>query len=88
MVAPPVLGEDPLVIEAITDRVIDRTMKFPGTFVCRARRVAMLAREFGLTCTPHAANRGMAQLFTLHLAAARPNCLYEPCPTDRAGALT
>ncbi len=45
--------------------------------ICRARRVAMLAREFGLVCTPHAANRSMVQLFTLHLAAAMPNCLYE-----------
>jgi L-alanine-DL-glutamate epimerase-like enolase superfamily enzyme len=45
--------------------------------ICRARRVAMLAREFGLACTPHAANRGMVQLFTVHLAAAMPNCLYE-----------
>jgi len=43
----------------------------------RARRVAMLAHESGLACTPHAANRGMVQLFTLHFAAAMPNCLYE-----------
>jgi len=45
--------------------------------ICRARRVAMLAAEFGLACTPHAANRAMVQLFTLHFAAAMPNCLYE-----------
>ncbi len=45
--------------------------------ICRARRVAMLAREFGLACTPHAANRAMVQLFTLHFAAAMPNCRYE-----------
>jgi L-alanine-DL-glutamate epimerase-like enolase superfamily enzyme len=45
--------------------------------ICRTRRVAMTAHEFGLGCTPHAANRGMVQLFTLHLAAAMPNCLYE-----------
>jgi L-alanine-DL-glutamate epimerase-like enolase superfamily enzyme len=45
--------------------------------VARARRVAMLAHEFGLACTPHAANRAMVQLFTLHFAAALPNCLYE-----------
>ncbi len=45
--------------------------------ICRARRVAMLAHECGLACTPHAANRAMVQLFTLHLAAAMPNCLYE-----------
>ncbi len=45
--------------------------------ICRARRVAMLARESGLACTPHAANRAMVQLFTLHFAAAMPNCLYE-----------
>ena len=37
----------------------------------------MLAHEFGLACTPHAANRAMIQLFTLHFAAAMPNCLYE-----------
>ena len=45
--------------------------------VCRARRVAMMAHESGLACTPHAANRAMVQLFTLHFAAAMPNCLYE-----------
>jgi len=45
--------------------------------ICRARRAAMLAHEFGLACTPHAANRAMVQLFTLHFAAAMPNCLYE-----------
>jgi L-alanine-DL-glutamate epimerase-like enolase superfamily enzyme len=45
--------------------------------ISRARRVAMLAHESGLACTPHAANRAMAQLFTLHFAAAMPNCLYE-----------
>ncbi|MHC5034256.1 MAG: mandelate racemase/muconate lactonizing enzyme family protein [Planctomycetota bacterium] len=45
--------------------------------VCRARRAAMLAHEFGLACTPHAANRAMVQLFTLHFAAAVPNCLYD-----------
>ncbi len=45
--------------------------------ICRARRVAMMAREHGLACTPHAANRAMVQLFTLHFAAAMPNCLYE-----------
>ena len=45
--------------------------------ICRTRRVAMLAREFGLACTPHAANRAMVQLFTLHFASAMPNCLYE-----------
>lgn len=45
--------------------------------ICRARRVAMLARESGLACTPHAANRAMVQLFTLHFASAMPNCLYE-----------
>jgi len=36
MLAPIVFGEDPLGAEAICDRVMDRTMKFPGTFVCRA----------------------------------------------------
>jgi L-alanine-DL-glutamate epimerase-like enolase superfamily enzyme len=45
--------------------------------VCRAMRAAAVAREFGLACTPHAANRAMVQLFTLHFASAVPNCLYE-----------
>ena len=36
MLAPIVLGMDPLGIDAIADRVIGRTMKFPGSFVCRA----------------------------------------------------
>jgi L-alanine-DL-glutamate epimerase-like enolase superfamily enzyme len=45
--------------------------------IARARRAAMMAHEFGLACTPHAANRAMIQLFTLHFAAAMPNCLYE-----------
>ncbi|MGD2174051.1 MAG: mandelate racemase/muconate lactonizing enzyme family protein [Candidatus Brocadiaceae bacterium] len=45
--------------------------------VCRARRVAIMADQHGLACTPHAANRAMVQLFTLHFASAMPNCLYE-----------
>jgi L-alanine-DL-glutamate epimerase-like enolase superfamily enzyme len=45
--------------------------------LCRSVRAAMMAHEAGLACTPHAANRAMVQLFTLHLAAAMPNCLYE-----------
>lgn len=45
--------------------------------ICRSVRAAMMAHESGLACTPHAANRAMIQLFTLHLAAAMPNCLYE-----------
>ena len=45
--------------------------------ICRARRVAMLAREFGLVCTPHCANRAMIHVFTVHFAAAMPSCLYE-----------
>ena len=36
MVAPLVLGEDPLKIEAVVDKVMNQTMKFPGSFVCRA----------------------------------------------------
>jgi L-alanine-DL-glutamate epimerase-like enolase superfamily enzyme len=40
----------------------------------RARRVAELAEQWGLTCTPHCSNRTMLQLFTLHLAAAMPAC--------------
>jgi L-alanine-DL-glutamate epimerase-like enolase superfamily enzyme len=45
--------------------------------ICRARRVALLAGEVGMVCTPHAANRAMVQLFTLHFAAAMENCRYE-----------
>ena len=41
--------------------------------VSRARRVAQMAENAGLECTPHCANRSM-QLFTLHLAAAMPSC--------------
>jgi len=36
MVAPLVLGMPATAIEAVGRRVMDRTMKFPGTFVCRA----------------------------------------------------
>lgn len=41
--------------------------------ITRARRVARLAQEFGMACTPHCANQSMLQLFTLHLAAAMPS---------------
>jgi L-alanine-DL-glutamate epimerase-like enolase superfamily enzyme len=39
----------------------------------RALRVARLAAQAGLPCVPHAANRAMVQLFTLHMQAAIPN---------------
>lgn len=41
--------------------------------ITRARRVARIAQEFGMPCTPHCANQSMIQLFTLHLAAAMPS---------------
>jgi L-alanine-DL-glutamate epimerase-like enolase superfamily enzyme len=39
----------------------------------RALRVARVAEQAGLPCVPHAANRAMVQLFTLHMQAAIPN---------------
>jgi L-alanine-DL-glutamate epimerase-like enolase superfamily enzyme len=42
--------------------------------VARARRVARMAEDAGIPCTPHCANQSMLQLFTLHLAASMPAC--------------
>ncbi len=42
--------------------------------VARARRVAEMAENAGIPCTPHCANRSLLQVFTLHLAAAMPSC--------------
>ncbi len=39
----------------------------------RALRVAAMAAEAGLPCTPHSANRSMVTVFTLHMLAAIPN---------------
>lgn len=39
----------------------------------RALRVARMAAAAGLQCVPHAANRAMVTLFTLHMQAAIPN---------------
>jgi len=39
----------------------------------RALRVAALAHEAGLPCTPHAANQSLVLVFTLHLLSAIPN---------------
>ncbi len=39
----------------------------------RALRVAKMAAEAGLACTPHAANRSLLSVFTLHLLAAIDN---------------
>jgi L-alanine-DL-glutamate epimerase-like enolase superfamily enzyme len=39
----------------------------------RALAVARMAEEGGLSCTPHAANRSMVTVFTLHLQGAIPN---------------
>ncbi|WP_258739341.1 mandelate racemase/muconate lactonizing enzyme family protein [Ancylobacter mangrovi] len=41
--------------------------------ISRALRVARMAQEAGLPCTPHAANRSMVSLFTVHLQSALPN---------------
>lgn len=39
----------------------------------RALRVAAMAAEAGLPCTPHSANRSMVTVFTLHMLGAIPN---------------
>jgi L-alanine-DL-glutamate epimerase-like enolase superfamily enzyme len=36
LVAPVVLGEDPFAIEEINRKILERNLKYPGTFVCRA----------------------------------------------------
>ena len=41
--------------------------------ISRAREVARIAADAGLPCTPHAANRSMVTVFTMHLQAALPN---------------
>jgi L-alanine-DL-glutamate epimerase-like enolase superfamily enzyme len=41
--------------------------------ITRARRVAQMAAERGVPCTPHSANLSLVTLFTLHLMAAIPN---------------
>jgi L-alanine-DL-glutamate epimerase-like enolase superfamily enzyme len=41
--------------------------------ISRALRVARMAEEAGLPCTPHAANRSMVSVFTVHLQSALPN---------------
>jgi L-alanine-DL-glutamate epimerase-like enolase superfamily enzyme len=54
--------------------------------ISRALRVARMAEEAGLPCTPHAANRSMVSVFTTHLQAALPNAGHfmelsiEPAP--------
>ncbi|MET9018753.1 mandelate racemase/muconate lactonizing enzyme family protein [Actinopolymorpha sp. NPDC004070] len=42
--------------------------------VARARRVARMAEDAGIPCTPHCSNTSMLQVFTLHLAASMPAC--------------
>lgn len=42
--------------------------------ISRARRVARIAEEAGIPCTPHCANQSLLQVFTVHLAAAMPAC--------------
>lgn len=43
--------------------------------VGRARRVARMAEDAGIPCTPHCSNTSMLQLFVLHLVAAMPACM-------------
>jgi L-alanine-DL-glutamate epimerase-like enolase superfamily enzyme len=41
--------------------------------ITRSRQVAAMAAERGKPCTPHAANRSLVTVFTMHLVAAIPN---------------
>jgi L-alanine-DL-glutamate epimerase-like enolase superfamily enzyme len=41
--------------------------------ITRTLRVARLAEQAGLPCTPHSANLSMVTLFTMHLLGAIPN---------------
>jgi L-alanine-DL-glutamate epimerase-like enolase superfamily enzyme len=55
----------------------------------RALKVAAMAEEAGLVCTPHAANLSMVTIFTLHMQGAIPNAgpylefSIEPDPWTR-----
>jgi L-alanine-DL-glutamate epimerase-like enolase superfamily enzyme len=71
--------------------------------ITRARRVAQMAAERGVPCTPHSANLSLVTVFTLHLMAAIPNAgpfvefsieptgwtadLYQPALVAREGAV-
>jgi L-alanine-DL-glutamate epimerase-like enolase superfamily enzyme len=52
--------------------IVQPDVGYVGGFA-RALAVARLGAEAGLTCTPHAANRSLITVFTLHLVAAIPN---------------
>jgi L-alanine-DL-glutamate epimerase-like enolase superfamily enzyme len=52
--------------------VLQPDICYVGGFT-RALRVAALARDAGLPCTPHAANQSLVLVFTLHLLAAIDN---------------
>ena len=41
--------------------------------LCRTLRVARMAAEAGLPCTPHSANHGLVMLCSMHLLRAIPN---------------
>jgi L-alanine-DL-glutamate epimerase-like enolase superfamily enzyme len=41
--------------------------------LARTLRVARMAHEAGLPCTPHSANLSLVTLFTMHLLGAIPN---------------
>lgn len=59
----------------IRDHVVDiiqPDMCYVGG-VTRALEVARLAEEFGMPCTPHAANHSLVSVFTLHAMSAMPN---------------
>jgi L-alanine-DL-glutamate epimerase-like enolase superfamily enzyme len=67
---------DPRVWREVTEtRVVDVVQPdvcYVGGLT-RALRVAALAREAGLPCTPHAANQSLVFVFTLHLLSAIAN---------------
>jgi L-alanine-DL-glutamate epimerase-like enolase superfamily enzyme len=59
-------------IEARVVDVVQPDVCYVGGLT-RALRVAGLAAEAGLPCTPHSANLSLVLVFTLHFAAAIPN---------------
>jgi L-alanine-DL-glutamate epimerase-like enolase superfamily enzyme len=72
-------GEQDWDFRAWRDMTATRTVDVVQPDVCyvggmtRALRVAALAREAGLPCTPHSANQSLVLVFTLHLVAALEN---------------
>jgi len=59
----------------VRDHVVDIVQPdicYIGGFT-RALRVAQMAAEYGLPCTPHSANHSLVTVFTLHLFRVMPN---------------